>query len=114
MPRAIVVGKIGRKNVAQLVQLTTNLPHCFSGTLCLFDGADAFIRSGGGENAVDLFSRLNYVAWARFVGLGIRELAIRGSLERVIETVKASREAIASYTENSGSWILKGSRNRRK
>lgn len=68
-------GRIGLKNVAQLVQLTTNSPHCFSGTLCLFDGADAFIRSGGGENVVDLFSRLNYVAWARFVGLGIRELA---------------------------------------
>ena len=88
-------GRIGRKNVAQLVQLTTNLPHCSSGTLYLFDEADAFIRSGGGENTVDLFSRLNYVALARFVGLGIRELAIRGSLERDIEAVKASREAIA-------------------
>lgn len=70
-----------------------------SGTLCLFDGADALVRSGGGKNAVELFSRLNYVAWARFVGLGIREIAIRGSLERDIEAVKASREAIAAYTE---------------
>lgn len=33
------------------------------------------------------------------MGLGIRELAIRSSLERDIEAVKASREAIASYTE---------------
>lgn len=70
-----------------------------SGTLCLFDGADAFIRSGGGKNAIELFSRLNYIAWARFVGLGIRELAIRGSLERDIEAVKETREAIAAYTE---------------
>lgn len=33
------------------------------------------------------------------MGLGIRELAIRSSLERDIEAVKASREAITSYTE---------------
>lgn len=45
------------------------------GTLCLIDGADAAIRSGG--NWVNFFLRLNIVAWYRLVSLVFREVCIR-------------------------------------
>lgn len=45
------------------------------GTLCLIDGADAAIRSGG--NWVNFFLRLNIVAWFRLVSLVFREVCIR-------------------------------------
>lgn len=45
------------------------------GTLCLMDGADAAIRSGG--NWVNFFLRLNIVAWYRLVALVFREVCIR-------------------------------------
>ena len=45
------------------------------GTLCLMDGADAAICSGG--NWVNFFLRLNIVAWYRLVLLVFREICIR-------------------------------------
>lgn len=45
------------------------------GTLCLMDGADAALRSGG--NWVNFFLRLNILAWFRFVSLVLREVCIR-------------------------------------
>ena len=45
------------------------------GTLCMMDGADAAIRSGG--NWVNFFLRLNIVAWYRLVVLVFREVCIR-------------------------------------
>lgn len=45
------------------------------GTLCLMDGADAAIRSGG--NWVNFFMRLNIVAWYRLVLLVFREVCLR-------------------------------------
>lgn len=45
------------------------------GTLCLMDGADAAIRSGG--NWVNFFLRLNIIAWYRFVSIVFREVCIR-------------------------------------
>ncbi|GEP79654.1 hypothetical protein I6J04_06755 [Staphylococcus carnosus] len=36
------------------------------GSLCMVDGIDAFARSGGGQNLVVMFSRMNIVGWARF------------------------------------------------
>lgn len=45
------------------------------GTLCLIDGADAGIRSGG--NWVSFFLRLNIIAWYRLVSLVFREVCIR-------------------------------------
>lgn len=36
------------------------------GALCTIDGVDAFIRSGGGQNLVSMFSRMNLIAWTRF------------------------------------------------
>ncbi len=45
------------------------------GMLCLMDGADAAIRSGG--NWVKFFLRLNIIAWYRLVSLVFREICIR-------------------------------------
>lgn len=45
------------------------------GALCLMDGADAAIRSGG--NALAFILRLNLVAWTRLVILIFKELRIR-------------------------------------
>ncbi|MEN1761699.1 hypothetical protein [Anoxynatronum sibiricum] len=56
------------------------------GALCLMDGADAAIRSGG--NAVVFFLRLNLVAWARFMILVFKELRIRYG-EQVLAALKA-------------------------
>jgi hypothetical protein len=42
------------------------------GTLCLIDGVDAYIRSGG--EMVTFLSRTNLLAWARFGQLGLKEL----------------------------------------
>ena len=45
------------------------------GTLCLIDGVDAAIRSGG--NWVEFILRLNIIAWFRLVSLVLREICIR-------------------------------------
>jgi len=42
------------------------------GTLCLIDGVDAYIRSGG--EMVTFLSRTNLLAWVRFGQLGLKEL----------------------------------------
>lgn len=46
-----------------------------NGTLCLMDGMDAAIRSGG--NALSFVLHMNLLAWARFLMLVFRELKIR-------------------------------------
>lgn len=46
-----------------------------NGTLCLMDGADAALRSGG--NALLFFTRMNLIAWARFGLLAVKEVLIR-------------------------------------
>ncbi len=70
-----------------------------TGTLCVIDGADAYARSGGGVNAVELASRINYIAWLRLAMLVVRELQIRLSLERDIEAVKSLNAAYKDYLE---------------
>jgi hypothetical protein len=44
------------------------------GTLCLIDGIDAYAHSGGGQNIVELLSRLNLIGWVRFGYLALKEL----------------------------------------
>ena len=44
------------------------------GTLCLIDGGDAYIRSGGATNIVDFMLRINIIAWVRFGNLCLKEL----------------------------------------
>lgn len=70
-----------------------------NGTLCVIDGVDAGIRSGG--NFLLFFTRMNLVAWFRFVMLVIKEVCIRvgikDSLEENIESFKKINEALVSY-----------------
>ena len=70
-----------------------------TGTLCVMDGADAFVRSEGGANAVAFVSRINYIAWLRLAMLVVRELRIRLSIERDIEAMRLLNEAYANYLE---------------
>lgn len=70
-----------------------------NGTLCLMDGIDAGIRSGG--NALVFFTRLNLIAWFRFVNLVFKEVCIRiglsNSLEANLDAYKRINEALALY-----------------
>lgn len=69
------------------------------GTLCLMDGADAAIRSGG--NCVNFFLRLNIVAWYRLVILVFREVCIRLGisfpLQKQLDAYIRVNEALAVY-----------------
>lgn len=70
-----------------------------NGTLCVIDGIDAGIRSGG--NALIMFTRLNLVAWYRLVTLVLKEVCIRIglsiSIDNTIEAFKRVNEALAMY-----------------
>lgn len=46
-----------------------------NGTLCLMDGADAAVRSGG--NWVNFFLRLNIIAWFKLILMILKEICIR-------------------------------------
>lgn len=69
------------------------------GTLCLMDGADAAIRSGG--NWVNFFLRLNIVAWYRLVSLVFREVCIRSGisfpLQKQLDAYIRINEALTLY-----------------
>jgi hypothetical protein len=70
-----------------------------NGTLCVMDGIDAGIRSGG--NYLAFFMRLNLVAWFRFITLVLKEVCIRvgisNALQMNIEAYKRINEALLSY-----------------
>lgn len=65
-----------------------------NGTLCVMDGIDAGVRSGG--NFLAFFMRLNLIAWFRFVTLVIKEVCIRlgiaSPLQAYIEAYKRINE----------------------
>ena len=67
--------------------------------MCLMDGADAAIRSGG--NWVNFFLRLNIVAWYRLVFLVFREVCIRLGisfpLQKQLDAYIRINEALALY-----------------
>lgn len=69
------------------------------GTLCLMDGIDAGIRSGG--NYLAFFMRLNIIAWFRFATLVLKEVFIRvgitDALQLNIEAFKRVNEALLTY-----------------
>lgn len=68
-------------------------------TLCLMDGVDAAIRSGG--NWVNFFLRLNIVAWYRLVSLVFREVCIRLGisfpLQKQLDAYIRINEALTLY-----------------
>lgn len=70
-----------------------------NGTLCVMDGADAAIRSGG--NFLVMFTRMNLVAWTRFVILALKEVCIRlgisSALQKQLEAFKRVNEAMTIY-----------------
>lgn len=72
-----------------------------NGTLCVMDGIDAGIGSGG--NFLAFFTRLNIIAWFRFVALVLKEVCIRagltGDLTETIEAFKHINEVLCMYLE---------------
>ena len=70
-----------------------------NGTLCVMDGIDAGVRSGG--NFLTFFMRLNLIAWFRFVTLVLKEVCIRVGLKDALsETILAFQrinEALLVY-----------------
>lgn len=69
------------------------------GMLCVMDGLDAAIRSGG--NFLSFFMRLNLVAWFRLVAMVLKEICIRTGLElplqKSLNAYKRINEALQSY-----------------
>ncbi len=70
-----------------------------NGTLCIMDGLDAVIRSGG--NFLLFFMRFNLIAWTRFATLVLKEVFIRvgitDELQMNIEAYKRIHEALQAY-----------------
>lgn len=72
-----------------------------NGTLCVIDGLDAGIRSGG--NFVAFFMRLNLVAWFKLIKMVLKEVCIRIGinidLEEFLASFKRINEAIVAYLD---------------
>ncbi len=68
-----------------------------NGSLCALDLTDAAIRSGGFNNPVELFQRLNILAWLRFTTLVLKEVCIRASVERDILAMREINAAAEAY-----------------
>ena len=68
-----------------------------NGVLCLFDGVDAAVRSGG--NWVLFFTRLNLVAWVRFLVLVFKEVMIRCGIESQLDALKRCNIALTEYMQ---------------
>ena len=70
-----------------------------NGTLCVMDGIDAGVRSGG--NFLLFFMRLNLIAWFRFTTLVLKEVCIRlgisSPLQAYLEAYKRINEALLFY-----------------
>ena len=72
-----------------------------NGTLCMIDGLDAAIKSGG--NFLNFFMRLNLIAWFRLVTLILKEVCIRLDIKTLDSHIKAYQiinEALLSYLED--------------
>lgn len=72
-----------------------------NGTLCVIDGLDAAIRSGG--NMVNFFLRLNLIAWFRLITLILKEIFFRLkiglSLQKTIDSYKRVNQAMTEYLQ---------------
>lgn len=72
-------------------------------TLCLMDGLDAGIRSGG--NVVTFILRLNLIAWVRLLILVFKELRVRYG-EQIKEVIKSFFDDIWDILTNSEKKLL--------
>jgi len=72
-----------------------------NGTLCMIDGLDAGIKSGG--NYLTFFMQLNLIAWFRFVSLVLKEICIRigivNPLDAYLESYRVINEALLVYLD---------------
>lgn len=72
-----------------------------NGTLCVIDGVDAGIRSGG--NFLALFMRLNLIAWFKFAILVFKEVCIRleisSQLQACLDAYRRINEALSLYLQ---------------
>jgi len=68
------------------------------GTLCLMDGADAVIRSGG--NWMLFFMRMNLIAWVRFSALVLKEICIRIGIALPLQEELDAYKRLASYMQS--------------
>lgn len=70
-----------------------------NGTLCVIDTIDAAARSGG--NMLLFFTRLNLVAWFRFVTLVLKEMFLRlgiaADMDLYVDSFKLINEALDKY-----------------
>lgn len=70
-----------------------------NGMLCVMDGMDAGVRSGG--DFLALFMRLNLIAWFRLVTLVLKEVCIRvgisAPLQAYLDAYKRINEALLLY-----------------
>ena len=72
-----------------------------NGTLCVMDGIDAGIRSGG--NFLAFFMRMNLCAWVRLTTLVLKEVCIRvglsNAVQRQLDAYKRINELLVQYLE---------------
>ena len=68
---------------------------CGHGTLCVIDGLDAGIRSGG--NFLFFFMRLNLLAWLRLAMLVVKDISMRWGIDGQVEAYKQINEALQFY-----------------
>lgn len=57
---------------------------------------------------MELFARMNLIAWARFATLGLKEIAIRASLERDVDAIRENKLVIARYADSLAALDLEG------
>lgn len=73
-----------------------------NGVLCVMDGADAAIRSGG--DWLNFFLRLNIIAWFRFITIVLREVCIRLGIDftvgQQLDIYKQINKALDEYLLN--------------
>lgn len=67
------------------------------GTLCLMDGVDAAIRSGG--NGLLFFTRMNLVAWLRFSTLVLKEVCIRTGIALPLQKELNAYKRLTEYAQ---------------
>lgn len=65
-----------------------------NGTLCIIDGLDALIRSGG--NALSFFMRFNLIAWFKFIMMILKEIIIRLGIQTYSMTLEAYKRINAA------------------
>lgn len=72
-----------------------------NGTLCVMDGIDAGVKSGG--NFLMFFMRMNLCAWVRFAVLALKEVCIRvnltNDLQRQLDAYQKINELLTQYLE---------------